>query len=289
MRPSTTVREGAPKPRLWGSALAPVAAGWSGVFVLSGALAALGRVARGASVDPLGAVLEQAPILILWGVVTPFVFVWTRRWPVRAPHARRHLATHGVLALAVVVAMNAVIRVPLLAGGGLSPFLRSLGNGLSVYLPGALLAYGALLLVAHLRSASAGDGASDALGPRKTNDAHGRIAVRTPMRTFLLPFDDVVWVEADDNYVVVHTRDCGYRTRSSVSAVMRELPPGAFVRIHRSHLVSAVHIRQVQPLGNGDQVVVMDDGAELRVARGRRAALADTLAGVRSMGRRPQR
>lgn len=261
-------------PRIGWRRATAVVLGWLAVFVVSGLLSVLGRVARGAPVDAWSALREQAPILTLWALATPLIFAWAQRWPVRPPAHRRHLAVHAALGLALVVVLNAAIRVPLLwSAGDATTFLRSLGQGLSVYLPGALLAYAGLVLVGHalVRSPERVD------GDEASTAAPERLAVRTPLRTHLLHVDEIVWIEADDNHIRVHTPEGSYRTRSSISAVEAELPPGAFVRIHRSHLVRVERVREVQPMGNGDQVVVMDDGSELRVARGRRAALAEAL------------
>jgi LytTr DNA-binding domain len=251
-----------------------MAGGWVVVLAASGVLSILGRAARGLPLDLPSAALEQAPILALWALVTPVVFRWARAWPVRRPSVRGHLVVHAVLGVALVLALNVAIRVPLLAGAdGVERFARSLALGLSVYLPGALLAYGALVALGHLPAA----GSTGTASPTTTPGPVERIAVRTPTRTYLLPVEEVVRVEADDNYVRIHTPDRSYRTRGSIAAVEAELPANAFVRIHRSHLVRVGRVREVQPLGNGDHVVVMDDGAELRVARGRKAALADAL------------
>jgi two-component system LytT family response regulator len=58
---------------------------------------------------------------------------------------------------------------------------------------------------------------------------------------------------------------------------MRELEarldPGRFIRIHRSALVNLARIRELEPHFHGEYVVVMQDGARLRLSRGRRGRL----------------
>ena len=258
-----------------------VMAAWGVIFLLAGLLELLRQVVHGEPLAVARAFARQAPILLLWALATPAVLSWARRWPVRGPRWRSHLAVHACLGLSLVLGLNAAIRVPVLwaPDGGGADFLASLGLGLSIYLPGALLAYGFLVLVGDVlarRAIGARHGAA-AEGDCTGDPTPARIAVRTPLRTNLVPLDEIVWVEADDNYVRIHTDRRCLRTRTSIGAVEEELPEGAFVRIHRSHLVRVERIRQVQPLGNGDHVVVMDDGAELRVARSRRSALSEAL------------
>jgi two-component system, LytTR family, response regulator len=45
------------------------------------------------------------------------------------------------------------------------------------------------------------------------------------------------------------------------------------VRIHRGAIVNLDRVRQVSPLGNGDAVIHLDTGAELRLSRKHRQAL----------------
>ncbi len=50
-----------------------------------------------------------------------------------------------------------------------------------------------------------------------------------------------------------------------------------FVRIHRSRIVNADRIKELQPWFNGEYVVVLNNGTRLTLSRGYRERLQDRL------------
>jgi two-component system LytT family response regulator len=114
----------------------------------------------------------------------------------------------------------------------------------------------------------------------RQRDGHvsdGHLTVRQWNRVHLVPVDDIDWVEAKDNYVVVHASSRSYKGRERISDVEAQLDARRFVRIHRSTIVHVAKIREVQPLTHGDHAVILRDGKVLRVARSRRQALGEAL------------
>jgi two-component system, LytTR family, response regulator len=54
-------------------------------------------------------------------------------------------------------------------------------------------------------------------------------------------------------------------------ALADSLEPNGFVRAHRSAIVNAAHVRQIEPLTSGDQRVTLSDGTVVKVSRTYRA------------------
>jgi len=105
----------------------------------------------------------------------------------------------------------------------------------------------------------------------------GHLTVRQWNRVHLVRLEEIDWVEAQDNYIVVHAGERRYKGRERISDVEVQLDPRRFVRIHRSTIVQLTKIREVQPLTHGDHAVVLRDGTVLRVARSRRDTLGEAL------------
>ena len=105
----------------------------------------------------------------------------------------------------------------------------------------------------------------------------GHITVRQWNRVHLVRVEDIDFVEAKDNYVVIHAASRAYKGRDRISDVESQLDTRRFVRIHRSTIVHVAKIREVQPLTHGDHAVILRDGKVLRVARSRRQALGQAL------------
>lgn len=102
-----------------------------------------------------------------------------------------------------------------------------------------------------------------------------RVLVKRPGRHTSVPLSDVRWIEAEGDYVRLHTADGrSHLLRETMGGLAARLDPSAFVRVHRSTIVAAAALREVRTLGHGDAEVVLDDGTARRVGRAYRDALA---------------
>jgi len=117
------------------------------------------------------------------------------------------------------------------------------------------------------------DGAG-ARGPSEGGGYVGRIAIRDIGRVVFVNVDEIDWIEAADYYVQIHVGPKAYLHRETMQKLEAELDPGRFVRIHRSAIVNQSRIREIRHQGRRDMVVVLSDGAELRVARSHREKLS---------------
>lgn len=100
-----------------------------------------------------------------------------------------------------------------------------------------------------------------------------RLAIRDVGRVVLVNVDEIDWIEAADYYVQIHVGSKAYLHRETMQKLEAELDPARFVRIHRSAIVNQSRIRELRHQGRRDMVVVLGDGAELRVARSHREKL----------------
>lgn len=75
------------------------------------------------------------------------------------------------------------------------------------------------------------------------------------------------WVEAERDYVRLHTPGASFLHHESLGAVAARLDPAAFRRIHRSAIVRWDRMREVRRRPDGLLTVVTGLGAQLRVGR----------------------
>jgi two-component system, LytTR family, response regulator len=97
--------------------------------------------------------------------------------------------------------------------------------------------------------------------------------VRARGRVSLVRHDEVDWIEAQGDYACLHAGGRDYLVRETMRSLERRLD-GSFVRIHRSAIVNAGRVRELRSRENGDFRVVLAGGAELRLSRTRREAVA---------------
>jgi two-component system, LytTR family, response regulator len=119
----------------------------------------------------------------------------------------------------------------------------------------------------------------DQLGANGSRDVNrsGRILVRAGADVHILRPDEVAWVEADGDYVTLHTGAKSYLLRESLRNMETRLAPHGFRQIHRSCLVSLQRIRELLANDNGDYHAVLDNGVRLKVGRRYKDALFAAL------------
>lgn len=104
-----------------------------------------------------------------------------------------------------------------------------------------------------------------------------RIVVRSGGRILILRVEDIDWLEAASNYVRIHASGRQYLLRETMSNLEARLDPARFVRIHRSTMVRLDRIRELEPLFQGDYVLILEDGTRLTSSRGYRDRLQAML------------
>ncbi len=91
--------------------------------------------------------------------------------------------------------------------------------------------------------------------------------VRTGSRIILVRSEEIDWVEAQGDYVSLHSQGKKHLIRERISDLELELPASHFARIHRSTIVNLDRVRELEPLMHGDYAVVLNDGMRLTMSR----------------------
>lgn len=107
-----------------------------------------------------------------------------------------------------------------------------------------------------------------------------RIAARGVGRTSLLDVASIEWIEAADNYVRLHASDAVHLSRRTMRDLEQALDPARFARIHRSAIVSLAAVKELRPLGDGDQEVILRTGKRLVLTRSYREAFEARFGGI---------
>ena len=107
-----------------------------------------------------------------------------------------------------------------------------------------------------------------------------RFSFKVDGRIVFLKPTEIHWVEAADNYVVLHVagEESRLMLRETMTALEKRLGPEQFVRVNRSAIVQLDQIKELQPGAHGDYTLVLHDGTKLPLSRSLRGKL-DTLFG----------
>ncbi|HEX2855615.1 MAG TPA: LytTR family DNA-binding domain-containing protein [Opitutaceae bacterium] len=130
----------------------------------------------------------------------------------------------------------------------------------------------------HLRrGAGQGTGEARAATAAGRND---RIAVKADGRLVFLKPEEIVRVEAADNYVMLHLTSGRLMLRETMTAIETRLGTVNFARVNRSAIVNVDQIREIQPAQHGDYTVVLRDGTKLPLSRSLRGQLDRLVPGA---------
>jgi two-component system LytT family response regulator len=103
--------------------------------------------------------------------------------------------------------------------------------------------------------------------PGKTDPWLSRIPIKVKNGIIFVPVDGILWIEAADKYVELHTAERNYLARQTIQSLDESLDPKQFVRIHRSTIVRKAAVRGLHPLFHGDYLVRLNNGTELTLSR----------------------
>lgn len=104
-----------------------------------------------------------------------------------------------------------------------------------------------------------------------------RITVKERGKIIFVVTDDVAFIEAQGNYLELDTSEKSHLIRMPLHELESKLDPNQFVRIHRSTIVNIDQIKEMHPLFNGDQTVIMKSGKKLTMTRNYRDNLKNLL------------
>lgn len=98
-----------------------------------------------------------------------------------------------------------------------------------------------------------------------------RISVKHGDRIRLIDVRTIDWIEAAGKSVRIHVNSGVIDTRISLSALHQRLDPESFVRVHRSIIVNASRVIEIQPWFHGQYVLILQDGKKVISGRSYRS------------------
>ena len=104
-----------------------------------------------------------------------------------------------------------------------------------------------------------------------------RLVIKNGGRVFFLESGEVNWIEAEGNYVRLHTDKKAHLLRETISSLEEQLDPKKFLRVHRSTIVRIDSIRELQPWFHGEYHIILHDGTKLTLSRNYREQLQTVL------------
>ena len=104
-----------------------------------------------------------------------------------------------------------------------------------------------------------------------------RVVVRKGNAINLIPVDQIKYVEAQDDYVMIYHTAGKALKQQTMKFYEDNLPVKDFVRIHRSYIVKVSDINRIEPYGKDNHIAILKSGEKLPVSRSGYKHLKDEL------------
>ena len=94
-----------------------------------------------------------------------------------------------------------------------------------------------------------------------------RIVVKTGNKIRIIPETDIWYLEADGDYVTVHTPEGKYLKSRTMQYFENTLDARKFVRVHRSYIIQLQQMIRLEPYEKDSHVAILKSGAQVPVSR----------------------
>ena len=92
-----------------------------------------------------------------------------------------------------------------------------------------------------------------------------------------MPVDEISHIEAQDDYVELHTPKGKFLKNETMSSIENRLPEENFIRVHRSYIINTEQIEKLEKYGKENYIVILKDKTKVMVSKSRVKQLKDHL------------
>jgi two-component system LytT family response regulator len=97
-------------------------------------------------------------------------------------------------------------------------------------------------------------------------ETQSTISIKDGSKVYIIPLEELSYIEASGNYTTFFTPERKYLHKETLQNLEEKLP-ASFARIHKSVIVNTAFIKEFHSLLNGDFIVKLKTGHELRLSR----------------------
>lgn len=104
-----------------------------------------------------------------------------------------------------------------------------------------------------------------------------RIVVKNGSQIKIIPVQQVVFLEAYDDYVKIHTKDGMFLKNKTMSSFEKQLDPKQFVRVHRSFIAKVDQLAKIEPMEKESYIATLLTGEKINISKSGYARLKQII------------
>jgi two-component system, LytTR family, response regulator len=94
-----------------------------------------------------------------------------------------------------------------------------------------------------------------------------RVVVKIGSKIKIIPVEEVLYLEAADDYVKIHTKEGSYLKNKTMTHFESILDVQQFVRTHRSYIVNIHQVTRIDPYEKENYLALLKSGAKVPVSK----------------------
>jgi two-component system LytT family response regulator len=104
-----------------------------------------------------------------------------------------------------------------------------------------------------------------------------RVVIKKAGKIHVISTDDIHYLEAQDDYVMVYTEEGRYLKQQTMKYFENHLDKEQFVRVHRSYIANINYIERIEPYEKTNYILILQDGKKVPVSRSGMQVLKENL------------
>lgn len=104
-----------------------------------------------------------------------------------------------------------------------------------------------------------------------------RLVVKNGNSISVIPVGEIAFIEAQEDYVMIHTQQARYMKNLTMSYLETHLPKDLFIRTHRSYILNLEKIEKLEPYDKDTYLAIIPPNHKLRISRTGYKKLKETL------------
>jgi len=94
-----------------------------------------------------------------------------------------------------------------------------------------------------------------------------RIVLKVKNEIKIIPFHDIIYLEANDDYVNIYTAEGKFLKNKTLGSFEKILDADTFIRVHRSYIVKIGMITKIEPYQKDSYLLKLQNGETVPVSR----------------------
>ena len=94
-----------------------------------------------------------------------------------------------------------------------------------------------------------------------------RIVVKSGAKIRIIPVETIDYLESEDDFVMIYCKEGHFLKQKTMKYFENHLDPRKFIRIHRSCIVNATQLAEIQQYGKESWILLTKQGAKLKISK----------------------